>query len=104
MQTFWLPSETAIEFSVPRHLANARLALYWQIKGEDLMVIFPARGEEASFRAALAALPRQLGGRPLFTGIADLTNQSRIDWHCRHYDFTTPPEIQDRMRQALFGI
>lgn len=103
MKIYWLPSETAIEFNGPRHLSNARLALYWEI-GSGLMVLFPMLGEQGRYRAALTALPRHLERRPLFTGIADLTNQSRIDWRSYYYDFTTPPEIQQKMRSALFGI
>lgn len=103
MQVFWLPHGTAIEFSVPLHLANARMALYWG-GDTDLMVLFPRLGEETQFQAAVTALPRKLGKRPLFTGIADLTNQTRIDWRSYHYDFTTPPDIQQKMRAALFGI
>lgn len=104
MKIYWLPSETAIEFDFRRHLSNARLALYWKTPEAELMVLFPVRGEERNFRLAVTVLPRQLGGSPIYAGIADLTSQSSIDWRSYHYDFTTPPEIQQKMRQALFGI
>ena len=104
MKVFWLPSETAIEFNIFGHLANARLALYWKIGDVEVMVLFPERGEEARFRAALTALPRMLSGGPVFEGIADITDQTHIDWRSYRYDFVTPPEIQQKMRNALFGI
>lgn len=103
MKIFWLPSEDAVEFDAPRHLSNARLALYWEI-GPGLMVLFPALGEQSRYRAALTALPRHLERKPLFTGIADLTSQRNIGWRSYHYDFTTSLEIQQKMRAALFGI
>jgi len=103
MEIFWLPSETPIEFSVPLHRTNARLALYWS--GEtDLIVLFPKRGEESCFQAAITAFPRRLAKRPLYTGIADLVTQTRIDWRSYRHGFTTPPDIQHKMSRALFGL
>jgi hypothetical protein len=103
MQRFWLPAGTAVEFSIPRHLALTRLALYWGID-DGLIVLFPRLGEEDAFRAAAVALPRSLERRPLFMGIADLTTRDRIDWRSYHYDFVTPLDVQAKMHQALFGI
>lgn len=102
MEIFWLELGRATPFDASCHLPRAQLALYWEIDAAGLMVLFSEMGERNRIREAVSALPRFRGRYRIPAGVAYITNRGQqIDWRSHRYAFTTLPEIQQKMRQAL---
>lgn len=97
-----LQAQLATDYHAARHVDRAQLALYWP-NAEDgpLIAVFDSRNEAACVEHAVLLLPHALRGDRSFAGIAELHRGEIMDWTTHRRGFTTPPELQALMRDAL---